>query len=346
MQWKSHLSEKIKEHLPTSNLYLNRDNLNRYFEFGYERNKIWKSRFVDKKDFPWTDDPIMRDINFCNTYRILDRNSQWEISNITLKNKKIEDYIWNVIFFRYFNSPIFFEFLKRETNWESGIPTKNQYDKDLFLNLMTKARSEGINPFTSAYLTNSVICPKKSRDYCFSNVVIPNLIEKVDGIVVEFEKGGNEKKFTKYMVDNLFSCSYFLAHEFYVSLCFSERIGKPFESGWSHDTYANVGPGCSCGIRMVFPNLKNNNEQYEALKFIRKIAPNYIKKNFPDFIFTKYCENKKRFVESSDFNLTLLTFEHWFCEYSKLWRIREDLGGKRKKYRGSGNNEMQDFFLY
>lgn len=346
MQWKAHLSDKVKAKLPESDGYINKENLHRYFQFGYERNKIWERRFVNEESYPWTDDEILRDINFCNTYRILDRNSQWEVKNITLlkRDLKLKDYVWRVIFYRYFNSPDFFEFLRKETNWLRGIPKPKQYDKDLFLDLMSKARENKVNPFTTAYLTNSVACPGKTRDWCFSQTVIPNLINKLDEIVEMVKTGHDPKSFIDWCASNLVSASKFLSHEFYVSLNFAYHIGNPLKWGNGHDLYANIGPGASCGLRMIFPNCKNSKEQYKAMKYLRAVAPKYIKKHFPDFTYTKW--DGEKFVKSEEFNLTLLTFEHWLCEYSKLWRIREDLGGKRKKYIPKKNKKKEYFFLY
>lgn len=345
MQWKHHLSPKLKEHLPNSDKYANPEFLYRAFEFMYERNKIWKRRFIDKEPFPWTEDEILRDINFCNTYRIQDRNSQWEVFNITRKNHKLKKYVWRVIFFRYFNSPDFFEFLKDETDWENGIPKPSQFNSDNFQFLMESARENGINPFTNAYLTNSVICPGETRDYCFSQVVIPNLIDKLPEIVSRVKKGGNPHEFIKFLAKELHSCSLFIAHEFYVSLCFTNLIDKPLTNGWDHNT-TNVGPGCSVGLRLIFNNLKNSKEEYEALEYLQKIGKPYIKKHFPDFVFTKWDSKIERFVPSDEYNFKLLEFEHLMCETSKLWRIRENIGGRRKKYIPKENKQKEYFFLY
>ena len=51
-----------------------------FFQTMYERQLIWKRRFIDKKESPWTTDAIFKKFKFTNVYRELDRNSQYCIN--------------------------------------------------------------------------------------------------------------------------------------------------------------------------------------------------------------------------------------------------------------------------
>ena len=72
------------KHLPDRNLSVSEENLQAFFETMYERQMIWKRRFIDKIQAPWTDDPIFQENKFPNLYRELDRSSWWLISNIIM----------------------------------------------------------------------------------------------------------------------------------------------------------------------------------------------------------------------------------------------------------------------
>ena len=65
--------------LPDENLEVYEPYLRLFFETMYERQLIWKRRFIDKKERPWTDNKIFQESKFTNVYRELDRNSQWQI---------------------------------------------------------------------------------------------------------------------------------------------------------------------------------------------------------------------------------------------------------------------------
>ena len=52
-----------------------------YWRFAAERQNIFFNRLL-LKEAPWTMDPVMTKYKFTNTYRVLDRVSQFLITNI------------------------------------------------------------------------------------------------------------------------------------------------------------------------------------------------------------------------------------------------------------------------
>ena len=72
------------KYLPDRNLEISEENLHLFFATMYERQMIWKRRFIDKTQAPWTGDPIFQENKFPNLYRELDRSSWWLISNIIM----------------------------------------------------------------------------------------------------------------------------------------------------------------------------------------------------------------------------------------------------------------------
>lgn len=90
-----------EDKLPSDELNFEYKHIHMFFNMLYERQNAWYNRFVAETPFPWTDDVILANNKFCNTYRILDRNSQWEVRNITLdENLDTGQFLWKTIFFR------------------------------------------------------------------------------------------------------------------------------------------------------------------------------------------------------------------------------------------------------
>lgn len=119
--------------LPAATLDVSEEHYHEFFRTMFERQMIWKRRFLDQKPRPWTDDPILRDYKFTNVYRELDRNSQWQIRNILLDDElTLTNLVWKMMVFRYFNNPPTFEYARDKYGWGAGIPDYNQYDEDRF----------------------------------------------------------------------------------------------------------------------------------------------------------------------------------------------------------------------
>ena len=81
-----------------------------YWYFAYERNNI----FIKKNknlDSPWTNDEILQNYKFCNSYRVNDRVSQYLLKNVIYNGKKYskEDMVIRIILFKIFN---------KEETWE------------------------------------------------------------------------------------------------------------------------------------------------------------------------------------------------------------------------------------
>lgn len=162
--------------LPAATLDVSEEHYHEFFRTMFERQMIWKRRFLDQKPRPWTDDPILRDYKFTNVYRELDHNSQWQIRNILLDDElTLTNLVWKMMVFRYFNNPPTFEYARKKYGWGAGIPDYNQYDEDRFAEMITSYCATGNNPYTTSYLINSMATPGKPRDYCYTHLVVPTL---------------------------------------------------------------------------------------------------------------------------------------------------------------------------
>lgn len=308
-------------------------NLRLFFETMHERQLIWKRRFIDKRERPWTKDKIFQESKFTNVYRELDRNSQWQIKNILLDDKlSLKNLIWKMMVFRFFNNPETFTFepkgksiqpnlfgsekksgleqaqstkeLISAKKWRNGIPDYDEYDEDEFSRFIAGIRSSGQNPYTTAYLINSQATPGMPRDYCYTRVAIPTLHKNMDKLIDTVMSAKKPEDIINYL-KTLPAVADFIAHEFYQDFTYIPRYTNRRFMQFGQNDYTNVGPGASIGIRLIYPTLKTIKEQKQAIYWLREIADKWLNKIsrekgefFPAIGWDK--ENKKYFIY--DFN--------------------------------------------
>ena len=340
--------------LPSDKEDINENNLRLFFSTMYERQIIWKRRFIENKNRPWTNNPILRDSKFTNVYRELDRNSQWLIKNIILDDKlSLKNLIWKMMVFRFFNNPETFMFepkqivtepslfpVKVKNNlisskkWRNGIPDFEEYNEDEFSEFITGIRSTGKNPYTSAYLINSMATPGKPRDYCYTHLVIPTLHSKIPELIKVVLTAKEPEDVINYL-KTLPSVADFIAHEFYQDFTYISRYTDRKFMKFNQNDYTNVGPGASMGIRLIFPSLSTR-EQKKGIYELRRISAVYLNdiektenESFPYLHWDK--ENKKYFVNDS-YDLSLHQIEMWLCEFQKYWKMTIGEGKQRSKF--------------
>ena len=292
--------------LPDESLSLFEPHLRLFFETMYERQLIWKRRFIDKKERPWTNNKIFQESKFTNVYRELDRNSQWQIKNILLDDKlSLKNLIWKMMVFRFFNNPETFTFdpkgksvqpslfgaqtksglkqaqstseLISSKKWRNGIPDYDEYDEEEFSRFIAGVRSSGQNPYTTAYLINSQATPGMPRDYCYTRVVIPTLHKNMNKLIATVMSAKKPEDIISYL-KTLPAVADFIAHEFYQDFTYIPRYtGRRFMM-FDQNDFTNVGPGASIGIRLIYPNLKTVREQKRAIYDLRNIADDWLHK--------------------------------------------------------------------
>jgi hypothetical protein len=317
--------------LPDSDLEVSEENLHLFFKTMFERQEIWFKRFVKKKERPWTKDKFLHNHKFTNVYRQLDRNSTYQIKNIYLNDfSGALDLLWRIMFFRYLNNPDFFEWLRNneEKSFEGIIPKRSEYDKDEFYELMQGFRSVGGNPFTNAYLINSMACPSLTRDECYAFHVLQNMKSKIPELFLVMKKAKTPEEIISYL-KTWPAIADFIAHEFYQDFCYSAIYTDIKLMKFTQDDFTNVGPGASLGIRLIFPSLKGK-EQIKGIYDLRDISKDYLD-SLGDFKYISW--NGKDYDVVKDGNLTLHQIEMWLCEFQKYWKMVIGKGKQRSKFK-------------
>jgi hypothetical protein len=340
--------------LPDESFSVYEPNLRLFFETMHERQLIWKRRFIDRKERPWTENKIFQESKFTNVYRELDRNSQWQIKNILLDDKlSLTNLIWKLMVFRFFNNPETFTFEPKgkgvqlslfEGNseepisakkWRNGIPDYDDYDEDEFSRFIAGVRSSGQNPYTTAYLINSQATPGKPRDYCYTCVVVPTLHKRLPELIKTVLTAKKAEDIIAFL-KSLPSVADFIAHEFYQDFTYIPRYTNRKFMRFNQNDYTNVGPGASIGIRLIYPNLKTIKEQKQAIYWLRDVAEDWLTKISDEkgekMPYLNWNKTLRRYEIQDECNITLHQIEMWLCEFQKYWKMLIGKGKQRSKF--------------
>jgi len=319
------------EKLPKVEETVNKHHLSEFFRIMFERQEVWRKRFMLKEKPPWTKDKILRDYKFTNVYRELDRHSQWEIENIIKQdNLSRLDVIWQIIMFRLINRPETFEFFGKKTKWGNGLPKYEEFNKNVLYAMMRKFRSMGENPFTNAYLVNSLACPGKTRDWCYALHILPEIHKVIPEISKLLLVSKEPQEIINYLI-KLPSIANFIAHEIYISFCYVPKYSDRRLMKFTENSWTNVGPGASLGIRLIFPSLSSR-EQIDGIYMLKEMASDMLKK-FGAFWYPYWSKDDDFYFVSQLPNITLHQIEMFLCEYSKYWKMTEGVGKQRSKFK-------------
>ena len=308
--------------LPDANLDICKKNLKLFFDIMYERQMIWKRRFIDKKEQPWTDNKYFQNIKFTNVYRELDRSCPWEIKNIICDDKlSLKDLIWKMMVYRYFNKPETFIF--GEKYWRNGIPSWDEYNKKTFAKFIDEFRNEfNDTPFTAAYTIYNA--DGMTRDEFYLNNVIPFTHKHIDELI-NIVKNANAPEDIINFLKTFPAMSNFLSHEVYQDFTYIAKYTNHEFMKFGLNDFTNVGPGSKIGLRLIYPNISKVDQQKEHFGILKDLAGEYLadisKTKGENFPYLYWDKNKKQYYVGDECNITLNQIEMWLCEFFKYWKI-------------------------
>lgn len=272
------------------------DIYNLYWYFAFERQNI----FIKKKNgepFPWTDDKILQEYKFCNSYRVNDRVSQYLLKNVIYNGKKYKDkdMIFRIILFKLFNKESTWELLLKHFN-DITLDTFNQKE---YSKVLEHAISNGTKIYNDAYIS----CANKAFGYDRKHDNHLALLNKMFNI----DKMDEKIKRTKTMEEgfNIIK-SYplignFMAYQLVTDINYSEVVN------WSEDEFTVPGPGSLRGIKKCFID-KGNMSNEDIIKYMYLNQDKEFKRLNLDF---KRIGNRP---------LQLIDCQNIFCELDKYLR--------------------------
>lgn len=87
-----------------------------YKRYVHERQMVWERRQIGLPA-PWSDDPILNELKFCNNFRVLDRGSQYVLRMVQDAHTK-GDVVLRAFLYRFTNMEVVWEiFLNQHGRW-------------------------------------------------------------------------------------------------------------------------------------------------------------------------------------------------------------------------------------
>lgn len=313
-------------YFPDKSLDVYEPYLNMYFEAMYERQMMWKRKVIDGLEGPCTEDPIfLRFKTFANVFRELDDSAQWSIHNIIrIKDISVKDIIWKVLVYRLFNKPETFEL--SSMIWPNGIPNFDDYEneKGKFVKFMQLLKALDAKPFTHAYTITSSFAPGETWVDAYTKTAMPAVHKSVDFLMDAMLIAEKPTDIIDAL-KTLPGISTFMSNEIYQDLMYINRFSDVKIFNFVEDDWVNVGPGSSMCLRAIFPNLVTRDAQRSGIYKLRDMAEEKLRKigekRGEPMPYPVWDKDKKAYIVSDKFNITLCQIEDWLCEFSRYWRM-------------------------
>ena len=267
-----------------------------YWYFACERQNIfWKK--LNGEDAPWSDDLILQNYKFCNSYIVNDRVSQYLLKNVIYNGKVYSkcDMIFRIVLFKIFN---------KESTWELLLDnfsdiTLDTFDRCKYSKVLEDARSHGVKIYNDAYIS----CATKAYGYDRKHDNHLALLEemflsdKIGDFLVKcstMEEAFNILK--KYpLIGN------FMAYQLVTDINYSDAVS------WREDEFTVAGVGAIRGIKKCFID-KGNMSNEDIIRYM------YLHQ---DEEFKRLNLNFKRIGNRK---LQLIDCQNIFCEVDKYCR--------------------------
>jgi hypothetical protein len=287
--------------------------------------------FASSRSISWTEDPILRDYHFCNTFRVLDKGCQYLIKEVIEKGPQTPDeVVFRVILFDLFTKIETWELLKSSV----GPLSWKTYNRDRYAKVLRRAKNDGITLYTRAFIKPA---PKFSSPDNFMNHLY-FLEHLMDNLFPSRLLGA------KYMDDvyeyliGFPSMGPFTAYQLMLGLSYTNVLN------FHANDFAVAGPGSVSGANKLFgeANMKKG----------RALDP-----RFDEEVMRYMAENQEYHFKRLGLNfsglgpqkllMSIVDIEHMLCEVDKYSReAHKQLKGKRKnldrRYKPSAMKGISD----
>ena len=279
-----------------------------YWYFAYERQNIFFKK-MNGEPYPWTNDPILQEYKFCNSYRVNDRVSQYLLKNVIYNSKKYsdEDMLFRIVLFKLFNKESTWELLLNSFN-DITLKTFNvkEYSK-----VLEKSISNGIKIYNDAYIScaNKVFGYDRKHDNHLALLKKMFIEDRIQDKIVNcktMEEAFNIIK-SHPLIGN------FMAYQLVTDINYSEVVN------WKEDEFTVAGPGSLRGIKKCFIDKGNMNDE-DIIRYMYEHQDEEFKRL------------NLKFKRIGNRPLQLIDCQNIFCELDKYCRqALPDLKSNRTK---------------
>ena len=292
-----------------------------FWYFAYERQNIWYKKLKEENP-PYTDDKILQEYKFCNSYRVLDRVSQYLLKNVIYNGKEYsnKDMLFRIILFKLFNKESTWEYLSEKL----GDIILRDFSFDTYNKLLLKRKESNEKLYNDAYIS----CANKAFGYEMKH---QNHLELLEQMFIK-DKMQNKIIDCKSMKEafNILKeyplIGNFMAYQLVTDINYSEVVN------FREDEFTVAGPGAIRGIKKCFSNLDGATYE-DVIKYMYDVQESEFERLKLKF---KYINGRK---------LQYIDIQNLFCELDKYLRVRRpDLKSNRikiKKKYIKNNNKIE-----
>lgn len=214
-----------------------------YWKFAYERQNVFFNRLLGEHN-PWTSDPVIEKYKFTNTYRVLDRVSQFLMSNIISQDEKNnlsdEDRLFRILIFKIFNKIETWQLLERYF----GCISWSHYSFKKYDKVLNDAFNNRTTIYSAAYIMasgrNSFGCIRKHQNHL-------KLIELMmeNNLTKQISSAGSMAELYHILLSYPL-IGQFLAYQYATDINYSPL------TNFSEEEFVMAGPGAHDGILKCF----------------------------------------------------------------------------------------------
>ena len=272
-----------------------------FWRFAAERLNIFYRRLDNTDKGPWTDDVILQEYKFTNTYRVCDRVTQYLIKHVQYNTDELDDpkeIFFRTLLFKLFNSIDTWEALKQRI----GPLTWADFSFSSFLEALFLLAAKGHTLYSPSY-----IMPSGTAQYGYHYKYLNHLI-----MLEQIMNSGVPEKIIEgectlsevYGHLRPFPClGDFLAYQFTIDLNYSTIVDA------AESNFVIPGPGARSGINKCFIDTG----KWKHADIIKYVCDNQ------DQEFRRYGIDFKRLWGRP---LQLIDVQNLFCEIDKYSRER------------------------
>jgi hypothetical protein len=297
-----------------------------FYSFIYDRQEIWHKKEFLKLPPPWTEDEILQTYKFCNCYRELDRCSQHLIKWVISAKMPVEDKIFNIILFRFFNIDGFF----KNIGW---VATAKSYDWLAWQYSLDSLKEEGATLFNLAYRAAPVPYDKSHRPgdkHVQILMLMRDIAKNIKPLRRKLENAKTLQEAHQWLWDiKLFGG--FFAYQVLTDLTYI-----PGFLSQNINSYVHVGPGAEGGIDLLqSPRQKKLNYEDFCKHLFHMQAvcfPALYQRKGKQWMNVRYGD---AYYQSP--YLSLSNIQNCLCEFRKYHNLKNNPRARKRYYKGVNN---------
>lgn len=215
------------------------DVLRSYWVVATERQRVYHARLAGESG-PWTKDPVLQQFRFTNAYRAADRVSQDLIRMIYDGPQRVEDVLFRVLLYRFFNKPTTWKVLENTL----GAIEWSTYDSERYARVLDEELLAGRRVYSAAY----IIPPPpfgESRKHRNHLRLIEHMMD--DGLAGDLASARSLQEVFELIL-SFPSLGPFLAYQLTIDLNYSTLID------FDENDFVVAGPGARSGVTKCFPD--------------------------------------------------------------------------------------------